>query len=280
MKTILVPVDFSKHSEYALEAAAGLAKKYNTDLVVAHMMGLPETHLTKDEKQEVFNAMYFLKLTRQKFEAFLDKDYLKGIKVTEAVKDHKVFSELPELAREYQAGLIVMGSHGASGMKEVFIGSNTEKVVRSSKTPVLVVKNQVKDLEFKKAIFATDFENESIGAFEKASEFFESFGVKLKLLYINVPEKFMSSREMEERAAKFTSELGWDQKEAKKRLDFYDDYTVERGVFNYCHREKVDIIAIPTHGRKGVAHFFFGSLGEDIANHSDIPVVTFRIQDN
>ena len=277
MKTILVPVDFSQHSEYALEVAASLARKHKANIVVAHMMGLPETHLTKDERQEVFNAMYFMKLTKKRFEEFLDKDYLEGIQVTQAVKDHKVFNELPAMAREHEAGLIVMGSHGASGVKEVFVGSNTEKVVRSSEIPVLVVKNRVKEINIDKAIFVSDLSEESIKALQKAQQFFTTFEAKLKVLFVNVPEKFMSTREMEEKASKFTEKLGWDEKESKRKIVFYDDYSVERGVFNYCHKEKADIIAIPTHGRKGIAHFFYGSLGEDIVNHSKIPVLTFRI---
>lgn len=277
MKTILVPVDFSAHSEYALKYAADLAKNHDAKIVVVHMMGLPETHLTKDEKQEVFNAMYYLKLTKQRFQEFLDKDYLEGISVTQAVKDHKVFSQLEEVAKEYAADLIIMGSHGVSGVKEVFVGSNTEKVVRTSSTPVLVVKNEAEDSSIKKAVFVTDLEEDSLDAFLRAQDFFQSFDVKLKLLFINVPEKFMSTREMQNKAAKYTKNLGWEEKESKNRIDYYDDYTVESGVFNYCNKHKMDMIVIPTHGRKGIAHFFFGSVGEDIANHSDIPVMTFRI---
>jgi nucleotide-binding universal stress UspA family protein len=52
---------------------------------------------------------------------------------------------------------------------------------------------------------------------------------------------------------------------------------VERGVLNYSESEGADLIGIPTHGRKGISHFFMGSIGEDIANHSTIPVVTFKI---
>ncbi|MGB5479439.1 MAG: universal stress protein, partial [Eudoraea sp.] len=55
------------------------------------------------------------------------------------------------------------------------------------------------------------------------------------------------------------------------------DYSVEKGVLNFSESIHADVIGIPTHGRKGLSHFFMGSIGEDITNHSKIPVITFKI---
>lgn len=277
MKTILVPVDFSEHSEFALEVAANIARKQNAEIVVVHMMGLPESFLTKDEKQEVFNAIYFMKLTKQRFDKLLDKEYLKGIDITEAVKSHKVFAEINEVAAEYEADIIIMGSHGVSGMKEVFVGSNTEKVVRTSDIPVLVIKKRMPDFKMENAVFVTDFDLKTLNSFTQARKFFKAFDVQPKILFINIPEKFMSTKEMQLKAYNFLIAVGMDNKKFKDDIIFYDDYTAERGIFNYCNDLDIDAIAIPTHGRKGLGHFFFGSMGEDIANHANIPVVTFKI---
>ena len=100
MKTILVPVDFSEYSEYALEVAASIAQKQNAQIVVVHMLGLHESFLTRDEKQEVFNAIYFMEITKQKFDKMLSKEYLEEINVTQAVKTHTVFSEINDVASE------------------------------------------------------------------------------------------------------------------------------------------------------------------------------------
>ncbi len=277
MKTILVPVDFSKHSEYALEVAASLAKKQNAEIIVLHMMGLNESFLTKDEKQEVFNAIYFMKLTKQKFDELLNKDFLKGIEVKEVVKTHKVFSEINEIAKEYEADLIVMGSHGAAGIKEVFVGSNTEKVVRTADLPVLVIKERITDFKIDDAVFVTDFNIETLNSFIKARNFFKVFNVEPKILFVNIPEKFLSTSEMELKAYNFLIDAGMDNKEFKKNVIFYDDYTAERGIYNFCNEAEMDAIAIPTHGRKGLGHFFLGSVGENVANHASIPVITFKI---
>ncbi len=277
MKTILVPVDFSEHSEYALEVAASIAKKQNAEIIVVHMMGLNESYLTKDEQQEVFNAIYFMKLTKQRFDKFLDKDYLKDIDVSQVVKSHKVFNEINEVTQEYEADLIVMGSHGSAGVKEVFVGSNTEKVVRTANIPVLVIKQKITDFKIEKAVFVTDFALDTLTSFMKAREFFKAFNVTPKILFINIPEKFMSTIEMELKAYNFLIDVGMDNKKFQDDVIFYDDYTAEKGIYNYCNENKIDAIAIPTHGRKGLGHFFFGSMGEDVANHADIPVVTFKI---
>ncbi|MDX1543907.1 MAG: universal stress protein [Christiangramia sp.] len=277
MNTILVPVDFSEYSEYALEVAASIARKQDANIVVVHMMDLPESFLTKDEKQEVFNAIYFMKLTKQRFDKFLDKDYMDGIEVTQAVRNYKVFSEINDVAKEYEADLIVMGSHGASGFKEIFVGSNTEKVVRTSETPVLVIKKRIPDFKIENAVFVTDFDPETLDVFISSMQFFRVFNVEPTLLFVNVPEKFMSSNEMMTVTDKFLEDAGLDAPELKNRVIYYDDYSLEKGIFNYCNSIKADIIAMPTHGRKGIAHFFYGSIGEDIANHANIPVLTFKL---
>jgi nucleotide-binding universal stress UspA family protein len=277
MKTILVPVDFSEYSEYALEVAASIAKKQDAEIIAVHMMGIPDSYLTNDEKQEIFNAIYYMEITKKKFQKFLDKAYLEDVDITEAVKSHKNFSTINELVQEYDADLIVMGSHGASGMKEVFIGSNTEKVVRSSNIPVLVVKEKISNFNIKRAVFVTEFELETLDAYIRARKFFSIFDVEPQILFVNIPEKYMSTREMQLKAYNFLIDVGKNKDNFQDNIVFYDDYTAEKGIFNYCSESDIDAIAIPTHGRKPVGHFFYGSVGEDIANHAEIPVITFRI---
>ncbi len=279
MKKILVPVDFSEYSEYALQAAAKIAKQQNADILVLHMLGLSEAVLTKNEAQEVEEAMYYMKLAEKRFETFLDKAYLKGINVTETVQNYKVFSEINEVAKENDVDLIVMGSHGTSGLREeVFIGSNTEKVVRSSDIPVLVVKNPGEDFKMKKVVFACDFKIENKDAYRKAMDLFKSFGANIHLLYVNLPgERFKSTNQMEDRVKEFLFKADSGNINMHENVVYYSDYTVETGVYNYSNKIDADVIAIPTHGRRGLAHFFSGSIGEDIANHATKPVITFKI---
>lgn len=275
MKKIIVPVDFSEYSENALKVAASIAKKQDTEIVVVHMMGLSDGVLTKEGPPDV-EGMFLIKLTQKRFEAFLDKDYLEGITIHQTVKNYTIFSELDEVAQEYDAALIVMGSHGSSGLSEMFVGSNTEKVVRSAQTPVLVIKGEAV-FNVKKAVFACDFKTESIPAFTKTIALFKTLDIAPNLVYINLPgERYLSTNEIEQQIVDFIIHLK-DSGLKPDDITIYTDYTVEKGIFNYAKRVKADLISLPTHGRRGLAHFFSGSIGEDVVNHSKLPVLTVKI---
>lgn len=115
MKKIIVPIDFSQHSEFALEAAAILAKKHNAQILALHMLEISNSVLNESDNEQREKVLFFLRLAEQKFAKFLDKTYLTGVEVVPVVKHFKVFSEVSEVAKEHNADLIVMGSQGTSG---------------------------------------------------------------------------------------------------------------------------------------------------------------------
>jgi len=276
MKKILVPVDFSECSEYALKIAAKFAKQYNADILALHMMGMSDAVLTNTQTKQMLEGIYYVKLAQKRFKEFLDKDYLKDISISETVYNYKDFSEINNVAQESEADLIIMGSHGSSGLSEVFVGSNTEKVVRNSDIPVLVVKKESKNINFNNAVFASDFSLENTTAYKKAMKFFKSLDSKVTLLYINLPgQNYRSSKEMESRVKDFLFNVG--DLDKLEDVVYYNDYSVEDGIFNYSNKNEIGIISLPTHGRRGLAHFFSGSISEDLVNHSTIPVITFKI---
>ncbi|MCT4630801.1 universal stress protein [Winogradskyella sp.] len=277
MKKIIVPIDFSEHSEFALEAAANLAQKYGSELIVLHMLELSNAILTINGNSINEEAVFFLKLAEQKFEAFLDRPYLEGVKVTPIVKHFKVWSEVNDVANDHNANLIIMGSHGASGVKEVFIGSNTEKVVRHADVPVLVIKHNPILLDFENGVFASDFSDEVIKPYLNARATFEKLGAKMHLVYVNSPDgNFRSSTEIDKRVSLFLKKADGDL-ENLENVYIVSDYSIEKGILNFANNIGADLIAVATHGRKGLAHFFEGSISEDIANHSTLPVMTFKI---
>lgn len=277
MKKIIVPIDFSEHSEYALKTAAKLAKKNNAEVLALHMLEMSDLMLTASDGLQYEKAVYFYKLSEQKFEKFLDKPYLNGVKVTPIIKHFKVFSEVNEVAKLHNADIIVMGSQGTSGAKEFFIGSNTERVVRNSEIPVLVVKNQVKDINFEVVVFACDFSEETIEPYINAVNMFNKIGSKMHMVYVNMPnERFKTSAEIEKSVVNFFTKAVGDL-DRMKSVHYVSDYTAEDGILNFSNKIGADIIAVPTHGKKGLAHFFEGSVGEDIVNHATLPVITFKI---
>lgn len=276
MKRIIVPVDFSKYSEFALEMAANLAKRYDAEILVLHMLEISETILTKGSDDLQAEAVFFLKLAEKRFDEFLEKDFLEGVRITPIIKHFKVFTEVNDVAKEHDADLIIMGSQGASGMKEIFMGSNTEKVVRHSDIPVLVMKHSPILMDFEKVVFACDFSDKAIEPYLKASKMFDLLGSTMHLVYVNLPnEKFRSSSEMESRVSDFLKKADGNT-DKMSNVSFVDDYSVEKGILSFSENIKADIIAVSTHGRTGLAHFFEGSISEDLANHSVLPVMTFK----
>ncbi|WP_242204299.1 universal stress protein [Aestuariivivens insulae] len=276
MKKIIVPIDFSEHSEYALKAASKLALKNDAELLALHMLEMSDIMLTAsgEDPQKV---IYFLKLAEQRFEEFLKKDYLKNVKVTPIIKHFKVFSEVNDVAQKHNADLIVMGSHGASGVKEFFVGSNTERVVRHSEIPVLVVKKDLPKVNFDVVVYACDFSEESIESFIKATKMFDRMKAKLYMVHVNLPnDRFRSSAEIERNVVSFLTKADGNL----DRLDcvnYVNDYTIEDGILTFANKIGADLIALSTHGKKGIAHFFEGSISEDVANHATLPVLTFKI---
>jgi len=218
-----------------------------------------------------------MKLAQKRFSEFLDRDDLKGITVHTTVQNYKVFTEIDALAKEYEADLIIMGSHGSSGLREVFVGSNTEKVVRTTSLPVLVIKNRIMNFSVDKMVFACDFSTDYLPAFKKAKQFADMFNSEFQLLYINTPERFKRTSEMEERAFKFLTAAGDGHMDLYDKISYFCDTTIEDGIFTFSNAYGADAILIPTHGRRGLAHFFAGSIGEELVNHSNIPVITFKI---
>ena len=273
MKNIIVPVDFSEQSEYALRVAATIAKKHGSEILALHMLELNQAIISSSEGFHPEQTVFLIRLAEKRFIEFLNKPYLKGISVIPIVKHFKVFSEVNEIAEKHNASLVVIGSHGTDGLKEIFIGSNAEKVVRNSEVPVLVIKNEIKNFKASRFVFASGFKMESIPVFKKAKSFAEMLSAEMDLVYINTPgDEFLSAKDVNKRIAEFLKNAG-----VKKEVEIYNDYSVEKGVLNYSENVGADIIGLATHGRKGLSHFFMGSIGEDIANHSKIPVVTFKI---
>lgn len=276
MKKIIVPVDFSKYSEYALETAAALAKQHQSELIVMHMLEMSESIISSSSTQRGEENAFMLLVANKKFEAFLDKPYLEDVNVTPLVKYHKVLKEVAKVANEERADIIVMGSRGHSDHDGIFTGSNTEKVVRYSETPVLVVKSQLKSVDFNHIALACDFSEKSIPSVKNALELLSKLGKKTTLVNINAPTLgFLSTDQIDEKIENFLSLSKLNASDLN--IDRISDHNVEDGILSYAKREKADAVSMITHGRKGLSHFFGGSISEDVVNHSKLPVITFKI---
>lgn len=277
MKKILVPTDFSEQANNALEVAAEIAKKYGSEIYLLHMLELPvglvDAGLIEGTHNDIPEVLYFMKLAHNRFEEVKDKAFLKDIPVYETVLFKETFEGIKEVAQKNDCDLIVMGSHGSSGIKEVFIGSNTEKVVRNSDIPVLVIKEKKPILETQDFIFACDFVPHVKNSFIEATKFADAIGAKMHLVYINTANKFKTSEYLDKKMKKFLEGVEF----TNYTLNVYNAESIEKGILKFAAQKKADLIGISTHGRKGLAHFLNGSVSEDLVNHSKKPVITFKI---
>jgi nucleotide-binding universal stress UspA family protein len=274
MNRILVPTDFSEHAGYALKVAAEIAKEYDAELYLLNLLDLP-THMNDAVSSGVNipEVMLFLKKTNEKLEVLATSDFLDGIKVYTTARIEKTFDGIVNYSNEQNVDLIIMGSHGISGFEDMFIGSNTEKIVRASKTPVLVIKNELESFKAKNFVFASDFSAEIRKPFEKLVTLANVFGAHLNLVMINTPNSFKSNNVAEKIMSDFVAHYPL----TDYSLHIYNDTNVEKGVLNFANKVNADLIGVCTHGRTTFAHFFVGSISEDLVNHAAKPVLTFKI---
>jgi nucleotide-binding universal stress UspA family protein len=276
MKKILVPTDFSPEAENALKVAVQLARRFGGEIFLLHMLELPLVNtntVTGGSTNELPEALFFMKLAKKRFKELMSQDYLKGIKVHETVEFHQAFEGIMEISQKHSCDIIIMGSHGATGLKEIFIGSNAEKVVRNSTIPVMIIKNDRPDFEVNNLVFATDCNLENKHTLSKVKKFAEKIDAILHLVYINTANNFM----IEEEAQKYLEDFVKGEDLKNYTLNIYNDATVEEGILNFATSINAELIGISTHGRKGLNHFFNGSISEDLVNHANMPIITFKI---
>ena len=274
MKRILVPIDFSKYSEEALKVAAQIARKNKSEIILLHLLELPhQGGDTMSTGSSIPEIIFYKNAAIGNLEELMDADYLKGIYVSEATKFEKVPEGILEVSKTNQVDLIVMGSHGTSGFEELLVGSNAEKVVRLSEIPVLVVKRNAGDFRAQNLVFASDFSKEIRKPFQKMLEFAKIFDSNLYLVMICTPSSFRTTQVAEKIMHDFVADFDIEN----YSTHVYNDANIEKGIFNFANSVEADLIAIGTHGRTGLSHFFNGSIGEDVANHSKRPIITFKI---
>ena len=140
---ILLPTDFSEHSEHALSYALSFAKEYGAKLYVLHVI---------EDIQYLANAYMFdvpvmpsfadIEQSRLKeMQEFIDRVITDPtVAIEKAIKRGRPFVEIIRAAREEEVDLIVIATHGRSGIEHVFFGSVAEKVVRKAPCPVLSIR--------------------------------------------------------------------------------------------------------------------------------------------
>lgn len=278
MKKILVPCDFSTPAINALRFAIDIAKTSGGEVQLLYVIELPIMYDSIVMPVLYFEEAFFKDMkvaTEARFMRLSAKFKKDGVKLSFKVQFGSTTTGILEYVKKKGIDLIVMGSHGASGLKEVVIGSNTEKIVRTSTVPVLVVKDfykgRVKSIVFPVMLSLKD--QEALVMKVKAIQFF--FKARLHLVWINTPGNFVTDSITRNQLEAFANRYML----SDYSIDIFNHTSVEEGILLYTEMVKGNMIALGTHGRKGLGHLLLASVAEDVVNHSKALIWTSLIKE-
>lgn len=268
MKRILVPFDFSRPAIDAYRIALDIAIKSRGTVHLLHAIELPIVHDTVMTPVMTFEAELLKELkedAEERFEKLVKKYGKAEVTSSFSVEFGNVSRVIYDYVRQHAMDIVIMGSHGASGLRETFVGSNAERVVRNSPVPVLVIKKYfmgpIKHIVLPHALEIKG-EDEFMAELKSLQEFFQA---RLHVVRINTPANFVGDNITNERLQAFARHFAL----KNYTLNIFSYPDEEQGILEFAKSVNADLIAIGTHGRKGIAHLLNGSLAEDVANHSN-----------
>lgn len=276
MKKILVPCDFSDPSVQAFKMAVEIANQSKGEVVLLNVVELPVMHESVLMPTLSFEEAFIKDMkehAEKNFAKMKEKWAKEGPKVTSFVEFGGTTPTIRDFLKDKKIDLILMGTHGASGLKEFFIGSNTEKIVRTATVPFMAIKKQVKLTAVKNIVFPTtgNMDQEELTVQVKALQNF--FKATLHILYVNTPSSFKRDMEIKPQLKAFAKRFMLKD----YTLNVWNDFTEEDGLKNFVYETNADMVAMATHGRRGLNHLMSGSIAEDAVNHINCPIWTYKI---
>lgn len=275
MKRILVPCDFSTPSVQAFKFAADVARTTGGEVIALHVIELPVMNESVLMPSLSFEETFIkdMKANAEKNFGKMQNKWAADIKCTTRVEFGNPTTTIREFIDERKIDLVVMGTHGATGMKEFFIGSNTEKIVRTSTVPVISVKDLVKVASVRNIVFPNTLGLDQEKLMQQVKALQNFFGATLHVLYINTPSRFRRDIEVKQEMKTFAKRFLLKD----YTLTIFNDFSEEEGLRNFIADIKADLVAMATHGRKGLNHLMSGSIAEDAVNHLPCPIWTFKM---
>lgn len=290
-KSIIVPIDFSDTSLQALDYAIALAREFGSRIQFLHVLEFPAVfnsdkpaYAAWDKAAKEASAQRLSELIREKTEGIAS--------VTSDVRFGRAYQTVCERALQEKADLIVIGTHGFSGLKHVMLGSTAERVIRHAPCSVLTVRTKhVGDAKSfirpKKILVPTDFSNPADEALQSAVVLAKQYDAELELLYV-VPVHYAiaeydqidytllevdQTKTGEEKLSELGKELLAQNISVKTN--------VRRGraateITQAATDTGADVILIATHGLTGWQHAVLGSTTEEVVRNSPCPVLVVR----
>ncbi len=281
MKKILVPTDFSKTAAMATDVAFDIAKRSGASITLLHVIEEATGGSFNVEGQiagsNMVDRLFTLKLiekAKSQMEKVVKDPKYSAVKVDGELRVGNPYHGMRTIIAEQKVDLIIMGTAGQTGVSNMLIGSNTEKVIRNSHCPVLTVQKKPVTGDFKNIVYATAMskDEEVFSRIVKNTQ--QIYNAKIHLVRINTPGDFQRDQVVRDYMEKFAKRLGL----KNYTINIYNDLSIEEGVIRFSDYIDADLIAMATHGRSGFAHVIAGSVAEEVASHSRRPVLTFVVK--
>ncbi len=292
IKKILVPTDFSDTAKAALDQALLLAAKFKAELTVLHARLLFE-----DDPVELEEKLREVKSEEHEVEQkLLEKMRSKTANHThlnikhEIIRGYSAPSAILGYINKHEFDLVVIGTHGRSGLEHFLIGSVAEKVVRYARCPVLTVRSADYIREkFLKILVPTDFSEPSLAALKTTPHWLEQ-NSEVHLLYSVEQEVHPAlyawgmksvldmipdiKQKVEKRMDELLSRIPALKQVKIKKVIL--EGKPHKQIAKYVDDEKVDLIIIGTHGMVGLDRLLLGSTTERVIRSVKVPVLTVK----
>lgn len=285
MKRILVPTDFSACAASAIESAINLARPFNAEVVLLNVVESLDIYMQQASMTvgaaglPAIDYTYLAPLLQElikgnteKMKALVQTNQVCYKHIQGNVVEGVIHQSVCDFANDEKCDLIVMGTHGAKGFQEIFIGSNAQRVVRNSTIPVLTVKEDAAIQNIDSIAFVSAFDTEEdCDELVMIQSIAAKFHAKIELVYINTPTNFERTTDSITRMKEFVAErwegLSFDS------IQVFNDFSVEEGVANYIAANHPSIVVIYTHGRKGINRLVHYNITETLVNHITTPIL-------
>lgn len=282
MKTILVPVDFSDNSKNALDYAIQLAKRFDLHLILVHAFHPSITEAIKDSykilsHKEIHGTPGEIKDKLKLWQEAVTKSEKLSCETIYINGD--LSDEINELIEDNSVDLIVMGTKGATGLKEVFIGSNTARVIENAICPVMAIPANYKFKEYQTIAFASDYhdsDKDSINFLAKLSKPFNS-----KLEIVHIANDDIKPRHEEDLLNYFIENIK--KSVEHKKMDFHlldEEDDIAEALSSFIKKHNIDLVCISTEERFLSGPLFNRGITKDMTHHIQIPLLAFHAYDN
>ena len=279
-RTILVPIDFSDCSMDAFNSTLSIAKQTHSGVHLLHAADLPGDWYDWTEAQRGENPFLLNKERdlRRRLETLSDKCKQRGLVCSISLSTKPVAISVEETIAKMDIDLVVMGSHGASGKQEYFIGSNAQKVLRQIRIPLLVLKSELNaPIRFNKCLFASALFQSDKEILHRVLDFGRLFGLEeIHIIAIDTAKYFRQLPIIMHEALKDFANSVHD---LSVKTHYGKAVSVEAGIRHYSEANDIDLIAISNKEKHPLKRMLVGSNVELLINHSRVPVLTMDWQD-